>query len=236
MHALIVVAHHHPRSLTHALAARIAEGVLRAGHSAETADLAAEGFEPRFGLADHAVHRGQASPPADVLAEQARIDRADTLVLVYPIYWWSMPALLKGWIDRVFSNGWAFDYSIGGDLRKSCSACAWCWSVSAAPMPAPSSGTATPGRCAPRSTMASSITAAHGWSVPNCCWSRRAPIRSGIWTRPCTSAASSSPHAARRGRPGAAAGGLTPGHSARCMAKPARCGASSSRRVSAGIR
>ena len=118
MHALIVVAHHHPRSLTHALAARIAEGVVRAGHSAETADLAAEGFEPRFGLADHAVHRGQASPPADVLAEQARIDRADTLVLVYPIYWWSMPALLKGWIDRVFSNGWAFDYSIGGDLRK----------------------------------------------------------------------------------------------------------------------
>lgn len=64
------------------------------------------------------MHRGQASPPADVLAEQARIDRADTLVLVYPIYWWSMPALLKGWIDRVFSNGWAFDYSIGGDLRK----------------------------------------------------------------------------------------------------------------------
>ncbi|WP_204303797.1 NAD(P)H-dependent oxidoreductase, partial [Stenotrophomonas maltophilia] len=62
--------------------------------------------------------RGQASPPADVLAKQARIDRADTLVLVYPIYWWSMPALLKGWIDRVFSNGWAFDYSIGGDLRK----------------------------------------------------------------------------------------------------------------------
>ena len=118
MHALIVVAHHHPRSLTLALTARIAEGVVRAGHSAETADLAAEGFEPRFGLADHAVHRGQASPPADVLAEQARIDRADTLVLVYPIYWWSMPALLKGWIDRVFSNGWAFDYSIGGDLRK----------------------------------------------------------------------------------------------------------------------
>ncbi len=122
MHALIVVAHHHPRSLTHALAARIAEGVVRAGHSAETPISAAEGFEPRFGLADHAVHRGQASPPADVLAEQARIDRADTLVLVYPIYWWSMPALLKGWIDRVFSNGWAFDYSIGGDLRKSCSA------------------------------------------------------------------------------------------------------------------
>ncbi len=237
MHALIVVAHHHPRSLTHALAARIAEGVVRAGHSAETADLAAEGFEPRFGLADHAVHRGQASPPADVLAEQARIDRADTLVLVYPIYWWSMPALLKGWIDRVFSNGWAFDYSIGGDLRKKLQRLR----VVLVGVGGADAGTferhATPGRCAPRSTMASSITAAHGWSVPNCCWSRRAPIRSGIWTRPCTSAASSSPHAARRGPPRRSRWRPDPrGHSARCMAKPARCGASSSRRVSAGIR
>ncbi|WP_447532147.1 NAD(P)H-dependent oxidoreductase, partial [Pseudomonas aeruginosa] len=69
-------------------------------------------------LASHAVHLGTASPPPYVLVEQARIHPADTLVLVYPIYWWSMPALLKGWIVRVFSNGWAFDYSIGGDLRK----------------------------------------------------------------------------------------------------------------------
>jgi putative NADPH-quinone reductase len=49
----------------------------------------------------------RATPPADVLAEQARIDRADALVLVFPIYWWSLPGLLKGWIDRVFVNGWA---------------------------------------------------------------------------------------------------------------------------------
>lgn len=53
--------------------------------------------------------------PADVAAEQARIDRADALVLVYPVYWWSMPGLLKGWIDRVFTNGWAYDY--GADAR-----------------------------------------------------------------------------------------------------------------------
>lgn len=53
-----------------------------------------------------------------MLAEQGRIDRADTLVLVYPIYWWSMPALLKGWIDRVFSNGWAFDFSLDQPFIK----------------------------------------------------------------------------------------------------------------------
>ncbi len=118
MHALIVIGHHDPASLTHALAEQIAAGLHAAGHTSELADLGAEQFDPRFGLADHAVHRRQAAAPADVLAEQARIERADTLVLVYPIYWWSLPALLKGWVERVFSNGWAFDYHADGKLIK----------------------------------------------------------------------------------------------------------------------
>ncbi|MDH0648889.1 NAD(P)H-dependent oxidoreductase [Pseudomonas sp. GD03858] len=118
MHALIVIAHHDPESLTHALAREIADGLRAAGHTSEFADLAREGFDPRFGLADHAVHRRLGAPPADVLAEQARIERADTLVLVYPIYWWSLPALLKGWVERVFSNGWAFDYAADGSTTK----------------------------------------------------------------------------------------------------------------------
>lgn len=111
MHALIVVAHHDPHSLTHSLAHQVASGLAASGHTFEVADLVAEGFDPRYGAADHAVHRTRATPPADVLAEQARIDRADALVLVFPIYWWSLPGLLKGWIDRVFVRGWAIDYS-----------------------------------------------------------------------------------------------------------------------------
>lgn len=110
MHALIVVAHHDPQSLTHSLAAQVAAGLSASGHKFEIADLAAEGFDPRYNAADQRVHRTRAAPPADVLAEQARIDRADALVLVFPIYWWSLPGLLKGWIDRVFVNGWAIDY------------------------------------------------------------------------------------------------------------------------------
>ncbi|HEY0946277.1 MAG TPA: NAD(P)H-dependent oxidoreductase [Opitutaceae bacterium] len=108
MHALIVVSHPDPKSLTHSVAAQIADEVARSGHTVETADLAAEGFDPRFNLADVAGYRRKPAP-ADVVAEQARIDRADALVLVYPVYWWSMPAQLKGWIDRVFSRGWAYD-------------------------------------------------------------------------------------------------------------------------------
>ncbi|UTL89195.1 NAD(P)H-dependent oxidoreductase [Pseudomonas fluorescens] len=118
MQALIVIGHHDPDSLTHALARQVAEGLASAGQSSEIADLAREGFDPRFGPADHAVHRGLAEPPADVLLEQARIDRADALVLVYPIYWWSLPALLKGWVERVFSNGWAFGYQSGALIKK----------------------------------------------------------------------------------------------------------------------
>lgn len=118
MHALIVLAHPDAQSLTHALSRQIADGLAQAGHTSEIADLAAEGFDPRFELPDLNVHRHLAKPPADVLAEQARIERADTLVLVYPVYWWSFPALLKGWIDRVFSNGWAFDYDAEGRTTK----------------------------------------------------------------------------------------------------------------------
>ncbi|PLP57201.1 NAD(P)H dehydrogenase [Mesorhizobium loti] len=118
MHALVVVAHPDSQSLTHAIARSVGEGVATSGNSFEIADLAAEGFDPRFGKSDIAVHLHQARADADVLAEQGRIDRADSLVLVYPVYWWSMPGLLKGWIDRVFSNGWAYDEPVGGKLTK----------------------------------------------------------------------------------------------------------------------
>lgn len=115
MHALIVLAHPNPRSFSHSIAAHLAEGLAANGHKPEIADLAAEGFDPRFTHNDVDASNKEALPAADVTAEQARIDRADALVLVYPVYWWSMPGLLKGWIDRVFTNGWAYDY--GSDLR-----------------------------------------------------------------------------------------------------------------------
>jgi NAD(P)H dehydrogenase (quinone) len=120
MHALIVLAHPGPHSLSHSIAAQLGEGMSQSGpgHTFEIADLSLEAFDPRFSQTDLAVHRAQAPPPADVAAEQARIDRADELVLVYPVYWWSMPGLLKGWIDRVFANGWAYDERPGGRLVK----------------------------------------------------------------------------------------------------------------------
>jgi len=120
MHALIVVAHPDPASLTHAVAAQIAEGIAASNpqDSFEIADLAAEGFDPRFSQTDVALHLKEAAPSLDVAAEHARIDRADALVLVYPVYWWSFPGLLKGWIDRVFTQGWAYEEDADGTLVK----------------------------------------------------------------------------------------------------------------------
>src|SRR6185437_5009110 len=45
---------------------------------------------------------------AAVLEEQARIARNEALAFVFPVWWWSLPATTKGWIDRVWNNGWAY--------------------------------------------------------------------------------------------------------------------------------
>ncbi|UXY11907.1 NAD(P)H-dependent oxidoreductase [Kosakonia sp. ML.JS2a] len=120
MHALIVVSHPVTHSLTHSVAQAVADGITAANahNSAEIADLTREGFNPIFSAEDSAAFAHAAPLPADVLAEQARIDNADALVLVFPIYWWTMPGLLKGWIDRVFSNGWAYEEGSNGKVAK----------------------------------------------------------------------------------------------------------------------
>lgn len=120
MHATIVVAHPERGSLTQAIARKVAEGLVASceRHSFEIVDLAADGFDPRFTARDAAVLAGEAVPDEDVRTEQARLDRSDALVLVYPVYWWSMPGLLKGWIDRVFTNGWAYDDRPEGIVKR----------------------------------------------------------------------------------------------------------------------
>lgn len=111
MHALIVTSHPNQDAHTHRVADQLAQGIIATGHhTAEKADLAAEGFDPGFSLSDHRHFNGLAPTPPDVLAEQQR--------LVYPVYWWSFPAQLKGWIDRVFIAGWAFDEQDGHIVKR----------------------------------------------------------------------------------------------------------------------
>jgi len=116
--ALVVMAHPAATSLSRSVTVAIVEAFEAHGIRTELADLAAEGFHPVFGAIDWNAFASGGPPPDDVRAEQQRIDHADHLVLVYPVYWWSMPALLKGWIDRVFVSGWAFDADTEQGLVK----------------------------------------------------------------------------------------------------------------------
>jgi NAD(P)H dehydrogenase (quinone) len=85
----------------------------------EVLDLAAEGFDPRFSPADRRAYQGTGPVPEDVLAEHDRLRRADHVVLVFPMFWWQLPAQLKGWIDRVFIEGFAFTGYSQGSLTPS---------------------------------------------------------------------------------------------------------------------
>ena len=118
MHILVVMAHPAGTSLTRSVASAIFDAGAADGHTVELVDLVAEGFDPVFGPADHAAFTAVGPTPADVRREQQRIDRADHLILVHPVYWWSLPAVLKGWIDRVFVSEWAFEEEADGGIVK----------------------------------------------------------------------------------------------------------------------
>lgn len=109
MHSLVILAHPYAKSYCHALYERITLTLERAGHTVDRLHLDAENFDPVMRSADLAVYaKGQSADPA-VPAYQARIDAAQQLVFIFPIWWEVMPALLKGFVDKVFTKGWAYE-------------------------------------------------------------------------------------------------------------------------------
>lgn len=114
MRTLIVTCHPDPESLTHQAASQLQE--LIGADVADLAHLAQEDFDPRFTVEDRQAYLGLGDVDPSITAEQQRLNGVTDLVLVFPVYWWSMPAQLKGWIDRVFVAGWAFDIDSGGKI------------------------------------------------------------------------------------------------------------------------
>ncbi|MBV6701630.1 NAD(P)H oxidoreductase [Kitasatospora aureofaciens] len=111
-HALLVLAHPRGDSLTAQIAHRTRERLAAAGYTVDLLDLYAEDFDPRTGPEDEpdwTDREKQYSP--EVRAHMDRIDAADTLVVVFPVWWFGLPAILKGWIDRVWNYGFAYGRS-----------------------------------------------------------------------------------------------------------------------------
>ena len=115
----LVLVHYHPEagSLTEAVTSRVVEGfTVGTGDTVDVMDLHREGFDAHMTAQDLAFYRGLGELPEDVKVIQRRIDRADALALVFPMYWWSTPGVVKGWFDRVLTRAWAFDYSAEGTV------------------------------------------------------------------------------------------------------------------------
>ncbi len=109
MKILVVIAHPRENSLTHQAASAFAEAAQANGHEVEFADLVAENFDPVLKAEDEPDWSGRDIDFAeDVRREMERVERNDATVLFFPVWWWSMPAILKGWIDRVWAQNWAF--------------------------------------------------------------------------------------------------------------------------------
>ncbi|KJY31471.1 NADPH oxidoreductase [Streptomyces sp. NRRL S-495] len=111
-HTLLVLAHPRGDSLTAQIAHRTRERLLAAGSTVDLLDLYAEGFDPRTGPEDEPdwADRDKEYSP-EVRSHMARIDAADTIVVVFPVWWFGLPAVLKGWIDRVWNYGFAYGRS-----------------------------------------------------------------------------------------------------------------------------
>jgi len=115
MKAHIVIAHPDQNSFNHEILQRVTSSLEKQNISYRVRDLYTMGFQPVFTAEDMAgVENNRVS--SDIEEEQQQITDADLLVMVYPIWWWSQPAILKGYIDRVFTDGFAFEYKADGPV------------------------------------------------------------------------------------------------------------------------
>ncbi|PKO94137.1 MAG: NAD(P)H dehydrogenase [Betaproteobacteria bacterium HGW-Betaproteobacteria-10] len=120
MKVLIVHAHYEAKSFNSALKDVAVKTLTEAGHEVQVSDLYAMNWNPVASQADFAeptnpdycvyaleqrkgFESGSIAP--DIQTEIAKVDWCDLLIFNFPVFWFSVPAILKGWIDRVFVSG-----------------------------------------------------------------------------------------------------------------------------------
>ncbi|MEJ2802335.1 NAD(P)H-dependent oxidoreductase [Comamonadaceae bacterium PP-2] len=123
MNVLIVYAHPEPRSLNGSLKDFAVQRLENAGHAVQVSDLYAMQWKAVLDAADNTAPRpGERFDPsgdsrrafeggtqsADIALEQDKLRWADAVILQFPLWWFSMPAILKGWIERVYAYGFAY--------------------------------------------------------------------------------------------------------------------------------
>ena len=111
MKCLVVIAHPLAGSLCHTLANTAIAALKQAGHEVEIEDLCASGFPPALTIAERQSYYGPSFDSVAVKSQVERLLSAEALVLVFPTWWFGFPAVLKGWFDRVWAPGIAYDHA-----------------------------------------------------------------------------------------------------------------------------
>jgi NAD(P)H dehydrogenase (quinone) len=105
---LIIFAHPSQQSYNASILHKVAEGLGKKGHDIQINDLYAQRFDPA--MTEEELYRKHT--PDSILREQEKVVWADILFFIFPIWWWSPPAILKGWLERVLCLDFAFRYDI----------------------------------------------------------------------------------------------------------------------------
>ena len=114
----MLVAHPCADGFARAVAARAVAGLERADHEVDVIDLYASGFRAAMSRDERAAYESD-EPIVDpqVADHAARLQRAEWLVFVYPTWWSGLPAILKGWLERVLVPGVGFVFNARGKVR-----------------------------------------------------------------------------------------------------------------------
>ncbi|NRG35040.1 NAD(P)H-dependent oxidoreductase, partial [Niallia circulans] len=112
MNHLIVYAHPNPKSFNHAILDTVVQSLQEKKHEVTIRDLYALGLDPVLKFES----KGEVSEK--IKLEQEYITKADAITFIYPIWWTGMPAILKGYVDTVYTYGFAYQYNAEGSVDK----------------------------------------------------------------------------------------------------------------------
>ncbi len=112
MRALVVYCHPNSDSLVAAARDRALRGLESSGHEVRLTDLYADEFEPAMSASERLTHK-EPGVGSDLQRYADDLAWAEALVLVYPTWWSGQPAMLKGWIDRIWVAGVAWEMDDG---------------------------------------------------------------------------------------------------------------------------
>jgi NAD(P)H dehydrogenase (quinone) len=105
----LVLCHPLADSLNAHLATTVEAAIAARGLSVDRLDLYASGFEPALTIEERRAYYGAIGPENSPSDLQQRLASAEHLVLVFPTWWFAPPAMLKGWFERVWAPGIAFE-------------------------------------------------------------------------------------------------------------------------------